>query len=80
MVMTRVFKVTYEPVADLSKEEAEKLQDFLYEYITEVENKLTHFYVSEGFDEELDEEMKQEHSKEIELLKKLENTEIVLVW
>jgi len=78
--MPRIFKVTYEPVADLSKEEAKKLQDFLYGHITEVENEPTHFYVSEGFDEDLDEDEKKEHVKEIELLKKLEETEIVLVW
>jgi len=78
--MPKVFKVTYEFVADLSKEEAEKLQDFLYGHITEVEDEPTHFYVSEGFDGDLDEDEKQQHGKEIRLLKKLENTEIVLVW
>ena len=79
-MVVRLFKVTYELVAELSREEAEKLQDFLYGNITEVENMPTHFYVSEDFDEELDDDIKQEHKEEIELLKKAEGEEVVLVW
>jgi len=79
-MVVRVYKVKYELALELHSEEAERLYDFLEGHIPIVEDEPTHFYVSGGFVNDLDAEEKERDKGAIELLRKLENEEIVVVW
>jgi len=78
-MVVRIYKVKYELAMELDSLEADKLQSFAEEHFGIPEDS-PHYYVSEDFADELDENEKEPHKDTIERLKPLQGEEIVISW
>lgn len=76
-MVVRVYKVKFELVLELDREEAEKLADFLEGHFCTPEDS-PHYYISEDFEEALDEDDLKQNKAIFKLLKPLEGEEIVI--
>jgi len=78
-MVVRVYKVKFELALELNREEAEKLADFLEGHFC-VSAVSPHYYISEDFKENFDEDDIKENERMFKLLKLLQNEEIVIAW
>ena len=80
--MIGIFKVCYEKVLDLSEEEAKKLDDFMEEHFELFGDHVreARFCVPEDFEEELEPEDVHGNEKIIEILRKLQGSDVVVDW
>jgi len=80
--MILIWKVIYKKVKELSKEDAKELDDFMEEHFELSDDHVqeARYYIPENFEEELEPEDIHGKEKVIEILRKLEGSDVVVGW